>query len=105
MHDDSPVHATSHAHDPWHLVFAWHDDAPLHVTSQSPGPQSTSFAHDMSPVHRMSHALACVQSTWPLHALSPHTTRHGRLFGQWTSIGQLPSALQSITQTSPSQVP
>jgi hypothetical protein len=101
------VHDTSHAHDVAHRARRRHELGPLQVTSQAPSPQRISSPQLEMPVQRTSHDAAVPHVMRWVHALSPHSTRHGTLAGQTTSAAaQLPLALQSITHTpAGSQVP
>jgi len=77
----------------------------LQCTVQGPKPQIIGVGHAPDPVQVMSQLDARVQSTLLLQALMPHETRHGIPAGQTTIVVQLPDAVQSNTQTSPSQRP
>lgn len=57
------------------------------------------------PLHTISHDDASRHSTWLPHAPSPQVTRHGMFGGHATTFGQLPGALQSISQMPLLQVP
>lgn len=105
MHDEVPVHSTSHEQASLHFTRRLHEFAPLHVTSHGVLPHWISSAQASVPVHWTSHEDASPQITLRSHERSPQTTRHGMFGGHATSIGHVSVALQSITQTPPMQVP
>lgn len=77
----------------------------LHCTVHEPDPHVIGVGQAPEPVHVMSQLDASVQSTLPLHEFAPQETRHGIPGGHFTSVGQLPDAEQSRTQTAPLHVP
>lgn len=60
-HEPVPVHRTSQAHAPEHLMRFSHELAPLHVTSQSFALQTISSLQESSPAQTTVHALASPQ--------------------------------------------